>query len=591
MGENQEACCQIQVRQSNEAEKPTTPVFLQRNIRKFLDVHERRLDIHRFLRLVEKVLGTDCSRCSRNSRVTKRSARPRHRIVWTGQRGWPSRDLKEGIAKLMEEKSTSEDSPPSPLEVVNSQLKFGPPVARVPEVMGSNGASLPKVVSPKLALKGLGCPICNQGITSVEEGFLHLRSRHVGKASPTAIYTLSIIGSRWQKMKREDFHPPKLEEIHWVAPNHTFTQLAKEHLAWAYGFDVRARSLWHKVRRKNPAIADITKIANQSDAASKPATAVDSVAAEPSVPDQAPVAPLVRTTTRPNRVRKKFQVPAAPPGRTYFRTVSKRPITEGEWLSESDDDVDEDWLRQMLEQELETLPGLSDAEVTFLKNWNGFMIHEPVHGKKVFQNALVRFAEDNVGLWTDESIADVFRKKVVMMHARGEIDEPTEWACHEIVDQVRKTPPPAPAPSVPGPSLQDVKAMLKGGNVPIIDALGEEKWTGCICGQAILSSSSVIFCGNLVSPRSNHSFCSKQRDPLMLPSELSTFGLPSWLHGSEKARSRQMAMSHLRTCSSSVTSWSAANPHRGHFFQGTTIEQQNLYRESYAPALVCCRLL
>ncbi|CAN9128409.1 unnamed protein product [Alternaria alternata] len=77
-------------------------------------------------------------------------------------------------------------------------------------------------------------------------------------------------------------------------------------------------------------------------AKAKPATNSLKVA-----PGPRPRKPPDQVQSRPQREKKRFVVPKAPNGITFFRLVSKRPLQPGEVISESDDELDEGWISMM----------------------------------------------------------------------------------------------------------------------------------------------------------------------------------------------------------------------------------------------------
>ena len=104
---------------------------------------------------------------------------------------------------------------------------------------------------------------------------------------------------------------------------------------------------------------------------------------------------------RPHRTRKKFLVPKPPPGVTFFRSFSKRPLQPGEEISESDDEVDKEWMlrRKHAEFEKDNLP---DSVIRFLKVFDAFMQEESLHSIFHMGDAVIRFARQHWSrLWQD----------------------------------------------------------------------------------------------------------------------------------------------------------------------------------------------
>ncbi|KAF1844947.1 uncharacterized protein K460DRAFT_376497 [Cucurbitaria berberidis CBS 394.84] len=115
---------------------------------------------------------------------------------------------------------------------------------------------------------------------------------------------------------------------------------------------------------------------------------------------------------RPAREKKTYSVPRAPPGVTYFRSRSKRPLKEGESISESDDEVDTEWiaLRKRAEDRKNNL--LSDTARRFLNVFDRFMQDESIHADIHAGDAIVRFARGN-GAWLwQEQVFQEFQTKL-----------------------------------------------------------------------------------------------------------------------------------------------------------------------------------
>lgn len=101
----------------------------------------------------------------------------------------------------------------------------------------------------------------------------------------------------------------------------------------------------------------------------------------------------------PLRVRRKHVVPAAPPGLSFFRRVSMRPLTKGELLSESDDDIDTSWIIQRHRDALtfDPSPELTPARRAFYQRFDAhFEAEGAVTRHAAFSGkSLIRFAQKN----------------------------------------------------------------------------------------------------------------------------------------------------------------------------------------------------
>lgn len=119
-----------------------------------------------------------------------------------------------------------------------------------------------------------------------------------------------------------------------------------------------------------------------------------------------------------NNSKRRFPVPRAPPQGPFVRTKSKRVLHEGELLSESDDEIDESWLRQKHVQVIETFPGLSKAEVRFIKRWDDFISRVNLVANRYVGEALIRFTRENT-VWlreTDMSLEFFKHSSALLLH-------------------------------------------------------------------------------------------------------------------------------------------------------------------------------
>ncbi|KAJ9641866.1 hypothetical protein H2199_005079 [Coniosporium tulheliwenetii] len=99
-----------------------------------------------------------------------------------------------------------------------------------------------------------------------------------------------------------------------------------------------------------------------------------------SAPVPAPILSLKRR--RPEEVaelqpgkRKRFKVPQAPEGVHFFRRISKRPLEEKEWLSESDDNIDEGWLK-LRRNRIISVSNYADTKKAFIVKLDNYVQDE-----------------------------------------------------------------------------------------------------------------------------------------------------------------------------------------------------------------------
>ncbi|KAH7371962.1 hypothetical protein BKA66DRAFT_423378 [Pyrenochaeta sp. MPI-SDFR-AT-0127] len=163
------------------------------------------------------------------------------------------------------------------------------------------------------------------------------------------------------------------------------------------------------------------------------------------MPKPAVVVPLKRhrlpeeVQERPARKKKTFSVPKAPPGVTFFRACSRRPFKEGEDVSESDDDVECNWidLRKIAEDNKNS--NLSDSARGFLKIFDKFMQEENAQSHIHAGDALVRFArQKGACLWHDELLGE-FTAKIEELTKDEVISEEIYAGCLRIVHSQKPT--------------------------------------------------------------------------------------------------------------------------------------------------------
>lgn len=99
----------------------------------------------------------------------------------------------------------------------------------------------------------------------------------------------------------------------------------------------------------------------------------------------------------PKMKRRKYIVPEARngvKGLVFVRNKSKRFVHPGEELSESDDDVDEEWLRMKHGETVEDFSDVVANERRFMVLWDRYLYEERPKGNIQIPPALVRFARD-----------------------------------------------------------------------------------------------------------------------------------------------------------------------------------------------------
>lgn len=155
-------------------------------------------------------------------------------------------------------------------------------------------------------------------------------------------------------------------------------------------FQQAARKFWTTNQRKGPKKTSVKAVLTKRP--------------KPKLPED--------VQTRPKKDRRKYPVPKAPPGVTFFRQITKRPLKEGEYISESDEEPDTKWmtLRKLAENCKDEQ--ISAPAERFLEKYDKFMQEEHLQSDVHASDALIRFAREmGVWLWQDK-LFDEFKAKV-----------------------------------------------------------------------------------------------------------------------------------------------------------------------------------
>ncbi|KAI9792319.1 MAG: hypothetical protein M1816_002544 [Peltula sp. TS41687] len=133
---------------------------------------------------------------------------------------------------------------------------------------------------------------------------------------------------------------------------------------------------------------------------------------------QIPDKKLVRDL--PQKFKKRYRVPQAPPGGGFVSSLSKRMLKEGELLSETDDDVDETWLRKKHAKVIDSFTDLTETEKSFIKRWDDYMFEEKILSNRYVGDALVRFTRANrVWLQDPGILKEFFRHATKLILCNG----------------------------------------------------------------------------------------------------------------------------------------------------------------------------
>ena len=135
----------------------------------------------------------------------------------------------------------------------------------------------------------------------------------------------------------------------------------------------------------------------------------------------------------PKRTKKRFRVPMAPPGGAFFCTASKRALREGELLSESDDEVDESWLKQKHSKVINSFDDLTEPEKQFIQRWDDYIFEEKPLTTKYVGHALLRFTKVNRAWLSNNAMITEFFKHMSKLVLSGTISPQVARTCLSMV--------------------------------------------------------------------------------------------------------------------------------------------------------------
>lgn len=272
-------------------------------------------------------------------------------------------------------------------------------------------------VRPKaIVLEGCLCLFCNRReYHSLDRLHHHFKTDHdmftfkLDKAATNcAITEVGIevdISDKYSDLRASN-NVPDLREVSWVAPRRPFD--LKAYLKGDNSWEENGLGL----KRKHHHISKPDPLPQGSVQPKKPSAVRD----------------------MPRVEKRRYRVPKAPNGLRFFRTESKRPLEENEWLSESDDGISDDWLklqRNLMTKGAET----SMAAKIFMMKWDDYMQDEQLSGDTHAGDAVVRFARKyRAWLKTQDDIGNEFLRKTSELHRDSIICEEVFQACINLIN-------------------------------------------------------------------------------------------------------------------------------------------------------------
>jgi len=150
--------------------------------------------------------------------------------------------------------------------------------------------------------------------------------------------------------------------------------------------------------------------------------------------------PPEEVQVRPTRPKKRYIVPEAPPGIALFRSVTKQPLEAGQVISESDDELDLEWmkLRKRAEVERERSSGpIKRFQIIF----DEFMQDEHLQADIHASDAIVRFTRERGSCLFAENLLGELRTKLAELLEDNIISKDVHTACLDLVGATRAEPP------------------------------------------------------------------------------------------------------------------------------------------------------
>lgn len=266
-----------------------------------------------------------------------------------------------------------------------------------------------------LVRDGYFCFVCTEKhFGTFEELHFHLKSHHhyftffvekEEKKEPDAIVLLARIEvevSDQPENERPSRNGFSERDIDWLAPGKPFDM----------GRYLDGDNSWvapsTKAKRRAPV--------NRSESAPVPAPTLNLKRRRPEE-----VAEL-----QPGR-RKRFKVPKAPEGVSFFRRISKRPLEENEWLSESDDNIDEGWLKLRRNRTI-SVSNCAETKKAFMMKLDNYVQDEGLSADAYAGDTLVRFARAHREWLRIPSMAEELSRKANELFDDGIVsDEVRAW--------------------------------------------------------------------------------------------------------------------------------------------------------------------
>jgi hypothetical protein len=156
------------------------------------------------------------------------------------------------------------------------------------------------------------------------------------------------------------------------------------------------------------------------------------VAVAPRIPIVPKRKPPDQIQDRPPRESRRYMVPPAPAGVTFVRSCTRRPLKTGESISESDDEVDDRWVKSRRSAEFNNNAELPDPAKPFLKAFDEHMWEEQLRSDVHIGDAVVRFARTHATWVWQHNVFDAYKEKLDELLMDDLVSREVHAACLEL---------------------------------------------------------------------------------------------------------------------------------------------------------------
>ncbi|KAK4504937.1 hypothetical protein PRZ48_002900 [Zasmidium cellare] len=136
------------------------------------------------------------------------------------------------------------------------------------------------------------------------------------------------------------------------------------------------------------------------------------------------------------QVRKKHKVPYVP-GVDFYRMTSKQILKPGDEISDSDEDIDDTWMKQRQRRDLKQL-GEDGISLDFNELFNRQLDEEQPMSDTLTSDAIVRFARRWISLLKDPKWKEKFQAKLTQLQTRRILRQETVKYCLDLVEAAQK---------------------------------------------------------------------------------------------------------------------------------------------------------